>query len=152
MRAIMTRETDDLPGLIKDLLVDMTNGHIKMFLIHRALAVRNQHPLLFQEGDYLPLEISPPEQKHLIAFARQHGSEIVVTLTPRLLSGWLEDGALPLGREIWADTAVQLPNISGVEWKDAFTGRRITAASSLEVGAILDQFPVGLLVGSLTSD
>lgn len=147
LQGIMNREESDREGLIAELLADMTDGRVKLFLIHRALAVRNQHARLFREGDYHPLQVSGPHARQVIAYARRQGDEIAVTVVPRLLAGWLEDGALPLGREVWKETVLEWPEDSPAAWRDAFTGAEVSATDAREIGALLHHFPVGLLLG-----
>lgn len=147
LQDIMQREASDLEGLITELLADMTDGRVKLFLIRRALAERNRHARLFREGDYRPLKVSGPHAGQVIAYARRQGDEIAVTVVPRLLAGWLEEGALPLGREVWKETVLEWPDNWPAAWRDAFTGAAVSAADAREIGAVLQGFPVALLLG-----
>lgn len=150
LQGIMGREASDLEGLIAELLADMTDGRIKLFLIHRALAMRNRHARLFREGDYHPLQVSGPHAGQVIAYARRLGDEIAVTVVPRLLAGWIEDGTLPLGREVWKETVLEWPEDLPAAWRDAFTGAEVSATDAREIGAVLQRFPAALLLGRRT--
>ena len=146
LQEIRNRQQTDLDGLIRDLLFDMTDSRIKLFLIHRALTVRNRRSDLFRAGDYLPLKVRGPHAEQVIAFARRKEDQTAITVVPRLLAGWLEEGSLPLGPALWEDTYLELPQDMGPVWQDAMTGRRLQGEELLEVGRLLSTFPVTLLV------
>ncbi|BCA79934.1 malto-oligosyltrehalose synthase [Desulfuromonas sp. AOP6] len=147
MQEISRRESIGLPGLLHDLLAHMDNGWIKLFLIRRGLRERHRYPELFQQGDYLPLEITGPGREHVIAFARRQPEVMSVTIAPRLLAGWLEEGSLPLGRELWGNTALVLPGGSPFSWRESFTEAHISGEHGILIGEVLQSFPVGLLIG-----
>jgi maltooligosyltrehalose synthase len=68
---------------------------------------------------------------------------------PRLVHGLLAGRhAAPLGAAVWGDTRVRLPPPAGA-LHDVFTGTGHAAGNAqreLTVAAILDSFPVALLV------
>jgi len=146
LQQIIQREETDLAALIRDLLADMPGGRVKLFLIHRSLTARNRHPDLFEAGDYLPLPVSGPAAEHVIAFARRSAERTAVTVVPRLLAGWLDEGALPLGPEVWADTKLGIPPSPGSGWQDAITGDSHPDQKVIDLGRLLKTFPVALLV------
>src|SRR6185437_6932797 len=89
----------------------------KLFLHVRVLELRRRDPELFQHGEYLPLKVTGRRAPHVCAFARRLEGRLAVVLAPRLYlklmgAGRVSDEGqpcLPLGVEVWADTAVQLP-------------------------------------------
>ena len=92
------------------------------------------------------------ELEHVCAFARRRGARAVLTVVPRLAAPLTDRGArLPLGREVWADTHVILPaDLATTPYTNLFTGHAVQPAAkgallALEVGAVLGEFPVGLL-------
>ncbi|MFO7812522.1 MAG: malto-oligosyltrehalose synthase, partial [Pelovirga sp.] len=89
LRDIRTRSVSDLSGLITDLLTTMEDGRIKQFIIYQVLSFRHRSSLLFQDGDYLPLEVSGPGKEHVIAYARRLNNSYAITVAPRHLAGWL---------------------------------------------------------------
>ncbi|MGZ3418699.1 MAG: malto-oligosyltrehalose synthase [Polyangiales bacterium] len=64
---------------------------LKMFVTHRALAVRRAAPELFREGEYVPLDIVGPRARNVVTFARLHGSRVAIVVAPRLVAGILGD-------------------------------------------------------------
>jgi (1->4)-alpha-D-glucan 1-alpha-D-glucosylmutase len=59
----------DILSLISELIANCEDGRIKLFLIIRALAARNKHLELFQQGAYIPLEVIGQYQDRIVAFA-----------------------------------------------------------------------------------
>ncbi|WP_313682331.1 malto-oligosyltrehalose synthase [Pantoea sp.] len=57
------------------------SGQLKQQTIATLLPLRQQHPALFCDGDYLPLTAS---SDHLIAFARVHPQATLIVVVPRL--------------------------------------------------------------------
>jgi (1->4)-alpha-D-glucan 1-alpha-D-glucosylmutase len=106
----------------QDLIEGWPDGRIKLLLTQRLLRFRREHPLLFREGDYLPLAARGEFAESCIAFARQRERESVVVVLPRLSS---RVGFPPIG-EKWKDTAVELPETLGLKGStELFTGREV---------------------------
>ena len=104
----------------EELLQSWPDGRIKLFLTQRLLRFRREHPALFQQGKYLPLTVNGPFAESCVAFARQHESEWIVVLVPRLSS---RVGFPPIGDK-WKETAVTLPeSLSREGARELFTGR-----------------------------
>ena len=136
----------------RDLTEHIEDGRAKLYLIWRVLSVRRRLPRLFQEGDYLPLRVEGSKAEHVLAFARHLEGAVVVCVAPRWFAR-LTDGThdLPLGRNIWGDTCVEVPLVaSDVAYKNVLTDQQVTLThiddkSFFEVATLLDSFPVALL-------
>jgi (1->4)-alpha-D-glucan 1-alpha-D-glucosylmutase len=137
-------ESDTLK-LIDRLLKFMPDGKIKLFLTYKVLQARNEHPSLFQQGNYQPLEVTGQSQKHVVAFARVYEGKTAIVLAPRFLTRLVQPGALPLGTEVWGNTAINLPSTRST-WRDAITDQPVEANGTLLVGEALKHFPVALLL------
>jgi (1->4)-alpha-D-glucan 1-alpha-D-glucosylmutase len=139
------------PELCRELLASMDDGRVKLYLMWRALQARKAHPGLFSEGEYLPLEVSGAQAEHVFAFARRHGDHAALVVVPRLLTGVVGEGELPLG-DLWADTHLTVPDdLSGRWWRDAFTGELIPGATSPLLSTLLAHLPVALLQAETNS-
>jgi (1->4)-alpha-D-glucan 1-alpha-D-glucosylmutase len=57
--------------MARELASAKEDGRVKLYVSHRALRYRKEHPALFATGEYLPLETSGPRQEHVFAFARR---------------------------------------------------------------------------------
>ena len=119
LASIREREDFNIGRLIRDLLSTREDGKIKLFLIYRALKARRRHREIFREGAYLPLESAGRFRSHVIAFARKYEQQWAIVIAPRFLSHLVQEGDFPLGREVWQDTEVIMPDRSPVEWRNA---------------------------------
>lgn len=134
------------------LIETLQDGRIKLYLTWKALALRRAHELLFRDGNYLPLKVQGECAEQVCAFARQHGSEIILVAVPRLfdrLSG--EDGRLPVGTLAWADAWLELPTerMPG-QWVNTLTDERLDPqtvgeAQGLMLAQLFRIFPYALL-------
>ncbi len=151
MRSMLTsireQEDSDIGGLIRDLLRTREDGKIKLFLIYRALKARRGHREIFQEGAYVPLESAGRFRSHIIAFARRYQHQWAIVVAPRLLSHIIQEGDFPLGRQVWQDTELTMPDGAPLECRNVITGEALSAGNVLPVGDILHSFPVALLMG-----
>ena len=104
-------------------------GVAKLWLIHRALRLRERRAAAFGPGGaYRALRPTGARSSAVVAFAR--GSE-VVTVVPRLVRHVAEVG--------WGDTAVELPD---GRWR-GLDG--VDQARTPRVRELLDAFPVAIL-------
>ena len=135
-----------LTDLAHDLLERLEDSRAKLYLTWRSLQLRQEHPSLFRDGDYLPLTVTGSYADHLCAFARR-GEQLAVTVVPRLVYR-LAGNADPLGDAIWGDTSIQMP---ASDWENWLTGERLQAELleetwRLPAGSVLRHFPVALLL------
>ena len=77
--------------------------------------MRRKDPLLFEQGDYLPLKVHGAGREHLVAYARRTRTSMLVVLATRLYTGLLgKPGAPMTGEACWTDTTVDIsPLIDG---------------------------------------
>ncbi len=64
--------------LARELLAAWPDGRVKQYLLGRCLRWRAQHPALFLEGMYRPLEFDSGDSSPWIAWSREHGDEALV--------------------------------------------------------------------------
>jgi (1->4)-alpha-D-glucan 1-alpha-D-glucosylmutase len=117
----------------EEILARMDEGLPKLWVLHRALALRRRLPAAFgPDGDYQPLAARGERAAHAVAFARGGAA---VTVAPRLvigLGGWKGD---------WGATALDLP---AGEWRNELTGDRVEGGE-IHLATLLAHFPVALL-------
>jgi (1->4)-alpha-D-glucan 1-alpha-D-glucosylmutase len=106
------------------------DGAPKMWLIERVLRERARRPDLFSSGRYTPVFASGQKARHAVCFTR----DALLVLVPRLVAS--------LGGD-WADTQIELPRGS---WTNLLTGQRETGPRPLDVGQILEGFPVAVMI------
>ncbi|MBD2123442.1 malto-oligosyltrehalose synthase [Trichocoleus sp. FACHB-262] len=138
---------NNIPELITELLETKEDGRIKLFLTFQGLQARAKYSDLFQDGDYLPLQVSGKLQDHIIAFARRQGNATAIAIAPRFLTNVIQPGEYPLTQQVWEDTAIELPQGAPTSWHNAITAQSLQAEGRILVGEALQHFPVALLFG-----
>ena len=161
----------DVGHLARELLRKWPDERIKMFLIWRALDFRRANLDLFR-GDYLPLTSTGPRQDNTCIFARVADRKWALCIVPRLAleasqkfteprNGSKTNGsksASPswLPGRWWRETELPLPPEAPTRWRHLITGDGLaaqksssSAGQSLNLGEVLEHFPVALLVGEV---
>ncbi|MEX0270334.1 malto-oligosyltrehalose synthase [Leptolyngbyaceae cyanobacterium UHCC 1019] len=136
----------DFLSLIKDLLATKEEGRIKLFLTYQVLQARQNYPMLFQQGDYQPLEVSGRFADHIVAFARTFEGQVAITIAPRFLTPVIQPDQLPLDHSIWQDTQINLPSAMSENWTNIITTQSLSAKTAIKLGDALKQFPGALLI------
>lgn len=151
LRRKVLNDLKGMNGLPTELLGNDEPGAAKLFLIWRALNFRKQHRELFEFGDYIPLTEMGYRSQHVCAFARVWKGQSVVAVAPRLVFGLLRGAeVLPLGREVWRDTAIHWPQGGQGPLRNVLTGESVASSKqgetdAFEVSEALKTFPVALL-------
>jgi (1->4)-alpha-D-glucan 1-alpha-D-glucosylmutase len=131
---------------------------LKLFVTWRVLQFRRQHPDIFQAGDYVPLDVSGPQARHVCAFARAcpspsgSGQKIAIVIAPCLIAQLTplrpdsQTAPPPLGSAVWADTHVTLGKTTSAPPKNLFTGQvTLLENARISVASALSDFPVALM-------
>ena len=137
----------DPEALVKDLATHWVDGRIKLFVAFRGLAARKDFADVFAKGDYQPLRATGAYAERVIAFAREYEDEKVVVVAPRFFSGLVDADVLPVGREVWGDTAINLEGAEQFGWGDLLTNASVEGRRMLLVGDVCQGLPVALLAG-----
>jgi (1->4)-alpha-D-glucan 1-alpha-D-glucosylmutase len=115
---------------VQQVLQRMDDGLPKLWVIHHALRLRNEHPEWFgPEAEYTAVSANGPQVRRVVAYLR---GDDVLTVAPR----WSQGGGG------WEGTSLELP---GGRWLNRLTGRRYQG-QRLELANLLAAFPVALLV------
>ena len=144
---IHEQDEADIGRLVQDLLSTREDGKIKLFLIYRALQAKKANREIFLSGAYLPLESAGRLRTHVIAFAWRYQRQWALVIAPRFLSHLIQEGDFPLGRQVWQDTEVIMPNGAPAAWRNVITSEVLSAGKALPVGDVLLSFPVAMLMG-----
>ena len=127
------------------------DGQVKMFLTRTLLSLRRSHSDLFNYGAYVPLPVSGAGASHLVGFARHLGDQSAIVAVPRCY--WaITKGAerLPLGREAWGDTAVEvLPKSADRPLLNVLTGESLMPRGrdgGFLAADLFRAFPIAVLV------
>jgi len=136
---------------LTELLAQWQDGRIKQALIAQVLMLRNQHPALFSEGRYQPLEVIGEQAAHVMAFARETEDMRAIVVVPRLPAELLGTAQTPfINAAHWGDTRIILPFAdSDPNWKGLFSQATVTTNKELSLSAALKEFSVNLLIQTL---
>jgi (1->4)-alpha-D-glucan 1-alpha-D-glucosylmutase len=147
LAGIREEENSNIDRLIRDLFSTREDGKIKLFLIYRALKAKNADREIFRSGSYLSLDSAGRFRNHVIAFAWRFQRQWALIIAPRFFSHLIQEGVLPLGRDVWQDTEVIKPDGAPDEWRNVITNEVLSADKTLYIGDILRSFPVAMLMG-----
>lgn len=115
---------------IEEIMASSDSGMPKLWVIHRALHLRQKHPECFGENSsYAAIATEGQRKEYLIAFSR--GDKVAVVI-PR----W----TVKRGKG-WVGTTVALPE---GRWTNVFTGDKFDAGPT-RAQLLLERFPVALL-------
>jgi (1->4)-alpha-D-glucan 1-alpha-D-glucosylmutase len=135
---------------IRGLTENMADGRIKLYLTWKVLTFRKQHAALFQEGEYVTLNVIGSKADHLVAFARRHAGLTAIVAVPRLWSRLLQDPtASPLDGTIWKETRVEVPQgvlqLRNVVTSDDISSEESDNTRFVAVAELFSKFPVAFL-------
>ncbi|WP_110707641.1 malto-oligosyltrehalose synthase [Salinicola sp. CR57] len=121
------------------------DGAVKQAILQRLLNLRRDHPALFDDGEYLPLQATGAHADCVIAFARRARDMTLLVVVTRL-SAALMDETLE-GQLQWSDTALSLEalNLNGVG-QGWLTPAPVEAEAALPLHRHLSDFPCGVWV------
>jgi (1->4)-alpha-D-glucan 1-alpha-D-glucosylmutase len=125
-----------------ELMKEWQSGAIKLFATQRLLKTRAEHPELFSNGKYQPLETAGDFQESCFAFLRHAGDSQLLVIVPRLSARI----GFPATGDLWRKTIVKCE--SAREFRDIFTGEMLRVESgSIKVADALRVLPFTVLIG-----
>ena len=155
MLAELKRKEAAMPGadLARELSRKKDDGLIKQYLISKALNYRKANRVLFEQGEYLPLNAEGKKADHVCAFVRRLGSASAIVVVPRFLTRLIPgNGSMALGEAPWEDTHLVLPDAEReTHYRDIFTNEIVGAEpqqegkQGLALTSIFASFPVALM-------
>jgi len=145
-REIKAKEEENRLELVQELFTTREDGRIKLYLIYKTLSALKKYKTLYEKGSYIPVVTSGKYKNNIVAFAREHRPYYSITVAPRLLTGVVDYGTKPLGRDVWEDTQIILPKDAPSLWKEVIAGTEHKGKKKLFVGDILKHFPSALLI------
>ncbi len=128
-----------------ELLANLEDGRLKLFVIARALAFRRAHRDLFLAGGYEPLRASGEREELVVSFARQREGERCIAAAARFFTRLSQ----PPIAAAWAGTSLLLGE-GKASFRDVLTGRVCEPRGSgsdrgLAMDQVFAELPVALL-------
>ena len=154
LEELQQREAKGLVSLLRDLVARRTDGRIKLYITYKALNFRRTHPDLFQSGTYQPLTVSGAQEHHVVAYAWHLEDRWALMAVPRFVITLSPASRPPVGKRLWKETQLHLPEGAPPHWQNVFTGESLTASErgmverGLFVHEAFGRLPVALLVGA----
>jgi len=140
-----------LAELLRELAGNMQDGRIKMYVTWKMLHLRNERSEIFRTGEYTPLQTVGQRGRHVIAFTRSLGTSRLLVVVPRLSAQLVGlHLRLPIGTQVWGETAIRLPDSPETLFRNVFTGEEVPLDHAgnigvLKVASALSDFPVAVL-------
>ena len=140
-----------LSELVRELTIYKDNGMIKPYLICKALNYRKGNRELFENGEYISLEVIGERANNVCAFARRLSEKKAIIIAPRFFTKLISPDNVPLGQDVWRDSIVVVPYAeAGTRYLNIFTDEIVTAkkhneAIALYLSEVFANFPVALL-------
>jgi (1->4)-alpha-D-glucan 1-alpha-D-glucosylmutase len=85
---LKTLQKPDWEGLVRD----WPSGHLKLAWTRQLVRLRSDLADVFTDGDYQPLQVNGPHRDHVIAFARQRGSDAAVVAVAKSFAVFTDAG------------------------------------------------------------
>jgi (1->4)-alpha-D-glucan 1-alpha-D-glucosylmutase len=147
---LLKEETSDRRQLHQQMVKNITDGRLKLYLTHKLLVFRRQHPDLFSKGTYIPVQVVGKQEGKVLAFIRKHEAHsclVVALLFPTLISGNLS--GIPSASD-WENTQLQLPGSKALpeKWENVLTGEKHQSGDGVyALSDLLGQLPLAFLKG-----
>jgi (1->4)-alpha-D-glucan 1-alpha-D-glucosylmutase len=97
---------------------------------------------VFEEGEYLPLEVQGEMGSGIIAFARIHKDKVAIVVTPAMVVDVFNEDLQV--KDLPQDLKVKLPDTLKGTFKNVFSGQDFSS-EALVVKDLFTDFPVALL-------
>lgn len=113
------------------------SGQVKQRVIAHVLRLRQQKPMLFRRGDYLPLSASGKRADNVITFARVQDDDALIVIAPRLVFSALHGGFELPHTELWTETAIPLPErLANHRYRDILSGKEILLTDRIDLNSV----------------
>jgi len=145
--SLIQKEADGEPPPIDKMLASWKDGRIKLYVTFKALNTRGDYLGLFQNGDYIPLRVAGKRREHVCVFARRYGEKWALVAVPRFFTQLSEVGVLPIGKQVWQEDHIPLPEDAPRNWLNIFTGETICGVKSIALAELFHKFPGAMLMG-----
>ncbi|TDE14483.1 malto-oligosyltrehalose synthase [Dyadobacter psychrotolerans] len=124
------------------------DAQIKLWLTNQLFNLRKQNPVLFSEGDYIPLKVQGAFKNNVFAFARSYKQNFLVVAVPVHTASICTEQGKTLFELDWEDTKIVLPPGLNVSWESVVTGAAEEHEHKLLPGDLFRKSTVAILKGS----
>jgi (1->4)-alpha-D-glucan 1-alpha-D-glucosylmutase len=131
---------------LEELFTQHDLSRFKMALQTCILHHRLQHKSLFLEGNYIPLTLRGSKKDHAVAYMRQKDNSMAIIVAARFYTSLASaEWDIPIGKHIWGNTELILPEGEYPLMTDLFTKNLIQPSQTLPLTKLFTLFPFCLL-------
>lgn len=144
---MLKEKGDEDPGrLLGHLMETSEDGRIKLYLTSQILHFRKQYPILFQEGNYIPIEVTGERANHVVAFSRSNKDQQQVIVAVGRFYTQLPnfDAKDPVG-DVWGNTTLTLPQELEGNYRDIVSGATFEKNGHLALHQVFSKLPIAIL-------
>lgn len=148
----MTAYGPDRTGLTRKLILEWTDGSIKLYVTFKSLMYRKENGELFSEGSYVPLWGDGMLKDHICAFARRREEKAVLVIVPRFLTHLNQErDGNPFGNPMWGESwVVVTEETPGDYFHNILTDEKVEVVErngkrALTLDQVFANFPVAML-------
>jgi len=143
---MIQKEANGKPPRIGEMLTSCENGCIKLYVTYKALNARRTNHELFQKGEYIPSRVEGKRQELVCAFLRRYEGKWALTAVPRFFTKLTGLNVLPIGKRVWKDDCILLPEDAPRNWLNILTGETASCGKSMALAELFKKFPVAMLI------
>jgi (1->4)-alpha-D-glucan 1-alpha-D-glucosylmutase len=147
MQTFAQQSPAEYPQLCMRLMNEVQSGVAKQWTLTRALAFRRDNDDIYRHGSYQPVHAAGDKREHLVAFARQHGNALAISVAPRFTHSLMKGREqFPTG-DAWGNTELLVPPTTAEIFENVLTGEvvRLTPNGTILCRELFRVFPVALL-------
>lgn len=113
------------------------SGELKQHVTAKLLRFRQQKPMLFRRGDYLPLAATGKRAENVIAYARAQDDEALIVIAPRLVLNALHEGLAQPQLARWSETEIPLPaSLANRRYRDILSGEELFLTDRISMESV----------------
>lgn len=123
------------------------NGQIKTWLLQQLLTLRQQEPILFREGEYMPIPVVGEAAGHVLAYSRVYQHQwllVVLPLGTACLCRTQQTDWLAIN---WGATHLVLPDLAPTDWHNYLTPQHGKVSAGANLNELFAGFPIAVLIG-----
>ncbi len=129
---------DEKKPSLAQMIHEIDNGLLKMYVTTTCLSLRNKYPDLYRTGNYVPLQVIGPMKEGVVAFLRSANGVTTITATGRFFSKYSS----------WEHTQIIIPEeYNSNEGYDHIHKKNVNfnKSSKIEVSELFQQLPLVLM-------
>jgi malto-oligosyltrehalose synthase len=156
LRGIREADARGRGALVAELMREIQDGRLKLYLTWRLLTLRRMLEPLFTHGDYAPLVTTGADSARVCAFRRTADGASIIVAALRWFAGTeAETSASWAGASLDAGTIVEIGD-ERRSFVDALSGHRLPASAGTRAGLpireLFAELPVALLLEESASE